>query len=124
MRVVRVNLRHPEWGGWIRTGQLLWMAVAMVPDHIEPLKAGDFVEIRQTGTWHTVEDFVAKGEGNIVVRVLCRVSDPDYAQCLDTLPRIGPYRGFGETGTYYPESIKEYGFTFTPRYDEKGNPLW
>lgn len=123
MRVVRVNMRHPEYGAWVRVGDKAWLAAAMIPDHIEPLKAGDYVEIRQTGTFRTVEDFVSKQEGNIVLRVLCRKADPQYLECAKKLPRMGRYLGFGETGTYYPESIREYGFTFTPKYDKNGKPL-
>ena len=123
MRVVRVNMRHPEYGAWVRVGDKAWITAAIVPDHMEVLKAGDYVEIRQTGTHRTVENFVAKGEGNIVLRVLCRAADPKYEECAAALPRMGRYLGFGETGTYYPESIREYGFTFTPKYDSKGKPL-
>ena len=123
MRLVRVNMRHPEYGAWVRVGDKSWTAAAMAPDQIEPLKFGDYVEIRQTGTWHTVDNFLAKGEGNIVLRVLCRAADPQYRECVEKLPRMGRYLGFGETGTYYPESIREYGFTFTPKYGKDGKPL-
>lgn len=124
MRVARVNMRHPAYGAWVSSGQKVWPTAAMVPDHIGPLKANDYVEIRQTGTWRIDENFVATGEGNIVLRVLCRAAQPDYAACVKTLPRIGKYSGFGATGTLYPASSKEYGFTFTPRYDkDTGKPL-
>lgn len=123
MRVVRVNMREPAYGAWVRVGDKAWLAYAMIPDEIEPLKSGDYVEIRQTGTFRTVEDFVSKQEGNIVLRVLCRKADPNYIECAKALPRMGRYLGFGETGTYYPESIREYGFTFTRKYDEDGKPL-
>ena len=69
------------------------------------------------------KDFAKTGEGNIVVRILCKYGDPAYDSCLDRQPRIGKHRGFGETGTLYPVSAKEYGFSYTPMYDEKGKAL-
>ncbi|VTU42618.1 MULTISPECIES: hypothetical protein [unclassified Variovorax] len=123
MRVVRLNIRQPEYGAWVSTGQKVWPTSAMVPDHLRALKAGDRVEVRQTGMYDVNKDFVAKGEGNIVVGVLCSKGDPGYDDCLKKLPRIGKFPGFGETGTLYPASVQEYGFTFTPKYDKDGKAI-
>ncbi len=69
------------------------------------------------------KDFAKTGEGNIVVRILCKYGDPAYESCLDRQPRIGKHRGFGETGTLYPVSAKEYGFSYTPMYDKNGKAI-
>jgi hypothetical protein len=98
----------------------MFLTGAMVPDHLPPLKAGDIVEVRQTSTWRSMEGFVAKGEGNIVVRVLCAKAQPDFAACLDRAPRIGKYKGVGPTGSPYPKSVSDYGYTFSPTYDAAG----
>lgn len=124
LRVVRMNLAHSEPGMlWMEQGQLIFMTGAVVPDHLPRLHAGDIVEIRQTGTWKTMTNFVSTGEGNIVVRILCAKSSPDYDACLDRAPMIGRFKGKGETHTPYPASVKAYGFTFTPMYDGDGHPL-
>lgn len=124
LRVVRVNLSNSAPGMlWMEEGRLPFMTGAVVPDHMRQLRAGDIVEIRQTGTWKTMEEFSTKGEGNIVVRIICSKGDPGYDACLDKAPRIGQYKGKGETHTKYPASVKDYGFTFTPMYDENGKQL-
>ena len=123
LRVARVVLRMPEYGAWVRTGEYPWHTAAIVPDHLPPLKAGDIAEIRQTGMYNVTKDFVATGEGNIVLRVLCRAAQPDYKECLKAQPRVGRFEGYGPTNTDYPASTKEYGFTFTPKYDAKGQAL-
>lgn len=123
MRIVRVNTRHPAYGGWVAAGDKAWITSAMVPDNFPKLHVNDIVEIRQTGTWEVNKDFAKTGEGNIVVRILCQYSDPGYESCRDRQPRIGKHRGFGETNTLYPDSAKEYGFSFTRMYDEKGKAL-
>lgn len=123
MRVGFLQMRHPEYGGWVRAGEKGWVATGIIPDHMAPLKRGDVVELRQTGTYNVIKGFVKTGEGNIVLRVLCRAADPQYKECVSKLPSIGKFQGFGETKTVYPASAKEYGFTFTPKYDEKGKPL-
>lgn len=123
MRIVKVNVRHPEWGGWYRAGEKVWWTAAAVPDTVPTLKAGDLVEIRQSGDFRVLRNFAKTNDGNVILRILCRKADADYVQCAEKLPRIGTYIGFGETGTLYPESVKEYGFTFTPKYDADGKPL-
>jgi hypothetical protein len=123
MRVVRINLNNPDSLLWVESGQVMFLTGAMVPDHLPRLKAGDIVEVRQTATWRSMEDFVAKGEGNVVVRVLCTKAQPDYDACLDRAPRIGRYKGVGPTGTPYPKSVAAYGFRFTPAYDANGRPV-
>lgn len=123
MRIVRVNTRHPAYAGWMAAGDKAWITSAMVPDHFPKLHVNDIVEIRQTGTWEVNKDFSKTGEGNIVVRVLCQYNDPGYEACRDGQPRIGKHRGFGETGTLYPVSAKEYGFSFTKMYDQNGKAI-
>lgn len=124
MRVARINLSNSAPGIlWMDQGRLGFATGAIVPDHIRQLRAGDIVEVRQTDTWDTMLGFAAKGEGNIVVRILCSKGDPGYDECLEKAPRIGRHKGVGETGTPYPTNVKEYGFTFTRMYDEKGKQL-
>lgn len=123
LRVARVNLSHTDEMLYISKGELVYPTGAVVPDHLPQLKAWDIVEVRQTGTYRTMENFVAKQDGNIVVRILCRKADPNYEACRDAAPRIGEYKGVGATGTSYPATASEYGYTFTPMFDVKGNPL-
>src|SRR2546423_721600 len=65
------------------------LACFLWSDHLPQLQAGDIVEIRQTGTWQTMEDFISRGEGNIVVRIMCAKADPDYEQCRERGPKVG-----------------------------------
>lgn len=123
MRVAFLQMRHPEYGAWVRAGGKGWVTTGIIPDHLPALKQGDVVELRQTGTANVVKNFVASGEGNVVLHILCRAADPKYKECLAALPRIGTYQGFGETSSYYPESVREYGYTFSPKYDAKGAAL-
>ena len=121
LRIAHVNLRLLKGGLWISDGQQGFSTTTVVPDHIEKLKAWDLVEYRSTGTYRTAEHFTTKQDGNIVVRVLCRRADPGYEKCRDALPQLRKYPQ-GDTGTPYPVSVKEYGYTFTPAYDAKGQP--
>ena len=123
LRVVRVNTRFEYSGLFASTGDRMWLTSAVVPDHLPKLHMYDLVEVRQTDTFQVNKDFASKGEGNIVVRILCKYGTPDYEACLDRQPRIGKHRGFGETHTPYPVSIKEYGFTYTPMYDAEGRAI-
>jgi hypothetical protein len=70
-----------------------------------------------------MENFSVTGEGNAVLRILCRNSDPGYEKCAEALPRIGKYRVQGDTGAPYLKSLKDYGFTFTPAYGTNGKLL-
>ncbi len=119
-RVARINLHHSEGGMFSKPGKLVFMTGAMIPDSVPVLKAGDVVEVRQTGTWRTMEGFSTSGEGNIVLRVLCPKQDPAYLQCLEKLPRIGDFLGQGPTGTVYPEHASSLGLAFTPAYTVDG----
>lgn len=123
LRVARVNLSHTDGMLYVGKGELVYPTAAVVPDHLPQLKAWDIVEVRQTGTYRTMENFVAKQDGNIVVRILCRKADPDYEACRDAAPRIGEYKGVGATETPYPATASEYGYIFTPMFDVKGNQL-
>jgi hypothetical protein len=85
--------------------------VAYVPS-LDALKAWDIVELRQTGTYDTLLGFSRTGEGNAVLRVLCRKADPGYDACAEVLPRSGNYQSQGPLGTPYLKTLKEYGFSF------------
>lgn len=123
-RVARVNLVNSSEGVlWVETGSTQFFSGAIVPDHLPKLHAGDIVEVRQTATYDTMKDFSKTGEGNIIVRILCQKGTPNYQKCLDDAPRINKAKGSGETHTPYPASIRDYGFTFTPMFDEKGHAL-
>lgn len=122
-RAVHVELRFLEGGFRWEDGEFGYRKVAMVPDHLPMLKAGDKVEIRQSGTFDTVVDFAKLGQGNAILRVLCKKSDPGYTACEDALPKTGKYKGQGKTGTPYLTSLKEYGYTFTQAYSQKGERL-
>jgi hypothetical protein len=87
------------------------------------LKAWDLVELRQSGTYDTVKNFSKTGEGNAVLRVLCRRADPAYEKCVEALPRIGAHKGQGLMKTEYPASLKSYGFSFSPAYAKDGSAL-
>lgn len=124
LRVARVNINNPGSTLSVKPGELVFMTGAFVPDHLEPLKAGDVVEIRQTGTWYTMRDFVRTGEGNIVVRVICKKAQEDYDDCLASkAPSLGKFKGVGPTGSLYPDSARFYRFSFTPRYTAAGEDL-
>jgi len=123
MRVARVSLANTGSAMWIGKGEASFLTGAYVPDHLPRLRAGDIVEIRQTGTWDTMKNFITAGEGNIVVRILCSKASPDYEKCLKGTPKVGEHYGYGETHTAYPASVRDYGFTFTPMFDKKGQAL-
>ena len=124
LRAARVNLAISGPGVlWVSEGGLLYTGGAYVPDQLPQLRAGDIVEVRQTGTWDTMKDFSKTGEGNIVVRIICRKSDPAYEKCFEDAPRINKTKGVGRTNTPYPASVRDYGFTFTPMFDHKGQAL-
>lgn len=117
-------IHHTDELLYIRKGDHPYPTTAIVPDQLPMLKAGDLVEIRNTRTWDSVKDFIATGEGNVVVRVICAKADPAFDKCVEVKgPKLGKHKGRGPTGTPYPASVKDYGFTFTKRYDQKGDPL-
>ena len=120
-RVARINLQHSDGNFIYKPGEFLFKAGAMVPDNLPLLKAGDIVEIRQTKTWRTMENFATTGEGNIVLRILCRKQDPGFDKCLKSAPHIGEYLGQGPTGTPFPASARSLGLKFTPRYRTDGS---
>lgn len=123
LRVARINLANTESALFKSAGELSFATGAIVPDHLPRLRAYDVVEIRQTGSWRTMEQFASSGEGNIVVRIVCRKGDLGYVACVERAPRIGKAKGVGETHTPYPASVAAYGFTFSPRYDATGGAL-
>ena len=122
-RVVRVNLRHLKGFLYKADGEVGFATGAMVPDHLPELKAWDLIEVRQTGSYDSMKNFAHTGEGNAVLRVLCRRSDPDYEACAEALPRIGKYRAQGYTGAPYLKSLKDFGFVFSPAYNDKGERI-
>lgn len=124
MRAVRINIANTEPGMlWMAQGDLTFMTGAFVPDHLPQLRAWDIVEVRQSGTWNTMKGFAQTGEGNIVIRILCRKSDSNYDECRTRTPRTGKHMGMGPTGTPYPKSVHEYGYSFTPIFDSEGRLL-
>lgn len=96
-----------------RLGHAYWTTVAIVPDHIPKLHRFDIVEYRNIGTWRTMKDFLTTGEGNAVLRVVCKYGEPDYDACVNAQPKIANFLGVGPTGTEYKPSLKDYGFTFS-----------
>jgi hypothetical protein len=121
-RVVRINMKHFDGLAiaFIPKGHQAWFTAAIVPDHIPRLSAGDIVEFRQSGTWDTLEGFLGKSDGNVVLALICKAGTPTYDQCVDALPFIGKGKATGPTGTPYPSSLSEYGFKYTPAYDNEG----
>ena len=124
-RIAYLFMRNTDWALHIGVGERVWPMAAYVPDHIPQLEDGDVVEVRMDGDrfMRRLKDFSTTGEGTAIVRVLCKFKDPDFARCINSTPRIEHYQGFGETGTLFPASLKEYGFTFTPFYDDNGDPI-
>lgn len=123
LRVVRINLSNTGSALWIGKGELAFPTGAFVPDHLPQLHAGDVIEIRQTKSWMTMEDFARTGEGNIVVRVLCAKASSTYKDCLEKAPKTGKFSGVGATNTPYPASVSDYGFKFTPMFDAQGRAV-
>lgn len=121
-RLVFVSLRFVSGALWHPPGDLTFSTAAMVPDHVERLRAWDIVEVRHVTGRHAVQDFTKTGEGNIIVSVLCRKADSNYDKCAAALPHTGKYPG-GSTGTPYPAAANAYGYRFTPAYDTGGKPL-
>jgi hypothetical protein len=122
-RAVYLNIRILKGFMFLEGGGTSYPTVGMVPDGMPALKAWDLVELRQTGTYDTVKNFSKTGEGNAVLRVLCRRADPAYEKCVEALPRIGKHKGQGLTNTEYPASLKSYGFSFSPAYAKDGSAL-
>lgn len=123
MRAVHATVGSTEEMLWVKKGDRTFRTVAMVPDHLPRLKAGDIVEIRQTSYTRGAKDLSKTGEGSMVLQVLCKIDSPNFQACVDKLPSMGKRKAAGQTKTYYPKSAKEYGFTFSQRYDKEGNLL-
>jgi hypothetical protein len=124
MRVARVNLAISGKGVlWVSEGELMYTGGAYVPDSMSRLRAGDIVEVRHTGTYDTMKNFTKTGEGNIITRIICRKAEPTYEKCFADAPRLNKTKGVGRTNTPYPASVRDYGFTFSPMFDDKGQAL-
>lgn len=108
---------------WKEDGWMVDTLAALVPDHIGVLKKGDIIEWRSISYWDSLVNFERDGEGQVVTRVLCRKSDPDFESCRQSLPRFGKQAAAGPTGTEFPVSVKDYGFTFSKFYDLQGAPI-
>jgi hypothetical protein len=108
---------------WKKVGSVAYVVAAMVPDHIGVLKRGDIVEWRSISSWDSLVDFHETGEGQIVTKVLCLKASPDWQKCHDALPMFHHHKAAGFTGTPFPASVKEYGFTFSQYYDMNGTLL-
>lgn len=124
-RYVAVSSPRMENEGflWKSPGDVMYVVGAMVPDHIGELKREDILEVRSISSWDSLVDFHSNGEGQIVTKVLCRKSSPDWKKCHDALPMFHKHRAAGFTGTPFPSSVKDYGFTFSQYYDEEGKLL-
>lgn len=124
-RYVPVSSPRMETEGllWWGPGAQMYIVGAMVPDHIGELKRADIVEVRSISSWDSLVDFHTTGEGQIVTRVLCRKASPDWQKCHDGLPKFDVHPAAGFTGTPFPASVKDYGFTFSQYYDEQGKLL-
>lgn len=98
--------------------------VGAVPDQFPRLYKGDIVELRNVGTWDTMIDFPVTGEGNAITRVLCRVKEPTFKDCRNSLPRVGlSGRPSGLTDAPFRPSMRDYApLTYTVWYDNKGKP--
>ena len=124
LRVVRLNTAELTGLLWYGPGEFLFSSGGVVPDSMPRLMAGDIVEYRQTELrTDSLKNFSKTGEGPIVVKILCQKAQTDYVACVDKLPTTAKSKATGKTGRPYPVSVKEYGFSFTPMYDAKGNPL-
>lgn len=108
---------------WVKSGERRWSTAVLVPDHIAELKAGDLVEYRSIDGEDSNISWLSGGDGQAVLRVLCRKSQPDFDQCVDGLPRWNGFKGMGHTGTPFPDSVQDYKFSFTKYYDENGKLL-
>lgn len=98
---------------------------AVVPDQFPRLMEGDIIELRNIGTWETMDELPTKGEGSAVVRVICRAQTPEFEKCKSMLPKIGRFpRPAGLTGTEFKPSLKDYApLTFSRWYDDNGKAL-
>lgn len=124
-RYVPVSSPRMEDDGflWFKSGSQMYLVGAMIPDHIGEIKREDILELRSIASWDTLVDFHTTGEGQIVTKVLCRRASPDWKKCHDSLPMFLTHKAAGFTGTLFPQSVKDYGFTFTQYYDEEGKLL-
>lgn len=129
-----VVIRHGEDAEllWVPHGKHLRPHVALVPDHLPPLKRGDAVEFRSVQAWDAVKDVEGKSDINVVVNLLCLApgsgNDKELAKdpCITQLPSAWGSKvlGISESRTPYPTHYSEYGLVFTPRYDPNtGNVL-
>lgn len=118
-RVAVLTMGQIKGALWHTPGTFMWITGAVIPDNIPLLKAYDLVEFRQVTGNRSMQDFSKTGEGNVVVKVLCRKADADYQKCADALPQLAKAPS-GDTGIPYPASVREYGQTYTPAYDAKG----
>lgn len=119
-RVVLLTMGQIKGLAWYADGEYLWMTGALVPDHVGRLKAYDLVEFRQVTGNRSMENFSKTGEGNVIVKVLCRKADPAFEKCKAALPQLGKFGPSGDTGIPYPASVKGYGHSFTSAYDPSG----
>lgn len=114
-RIAIIRTLRPNSAVAHNFGKASWDTVAIIPDHIPKLHRYDVIEFRNIRTWRVMQDFFTTGEGNAVLRVVCNIQDPEYEKCVFSQPSIGKTYGVGPTDTEYKASLKDYGFTFTPR---------
>lgn len=115
----------PSWFPVFAHGARWAFRSAVVPDQFPRLMEGDIIELRNIGTWETMDELPTKGEGSAVTRVICRVQTPEFEKCKSMLPKIGRFpRPAGLTGTEFKPSLKDYApLTFSRWYDDNGKAL-
>lgn len=125
-RLVKRNtnefIAEPFWS----YGEALYQNVAAVPDQLPRLMAGDVVEFHFASQFDSIKGFSKRSpenpEVNAVTRVLCRKNDPLFKKCLDGLPRFSEKIWGGFTDQPY-QPLKNYGYTFSPWYDDSSKQL-
>lgn len=113
-------------------------AVALVPDGMPLMKKGDLVEIRHYRMFGSLKSFESSGDGNAVLRLLCPSSPSrgDMAAFKACASNAKWQTRWGESNRYftgilaspsgrpYAAHLRDHKeLSFTPYYDEDGEPL-
>jgi len=121
LRLVRVNMLNFNYP------ILKWVTLAAVPDTFPLLKDGDVVAIRMPTNLDGLLNFSDTKEGTSAVSVVCLVDRKDYTDCWKNVPVPDPKnRMKGANGVApipFRASLRDYGFTYSPRYDAAGHVL-
>jgi hypothetical protein len=125
-RLVKINTNEFISFGFWSYGESLYQNAAAVPDQLPRLMAGDIVEWHFVSQFDSIKGFTGRDptnpEVNAVTRVLCRKSDPLFKKCYDALPRFSEKIWGGFTDQPY-QPLKNYGYTFSPWYDDSNKLL-